>query len=101
MGRHFLYHGINTLVVYSSVCCEKKGKVVSVTSMEAYRKGRVLIHLFLTSAYDIGERLYPRPDRFAPTKGPRCPLNGSRYGRFGEEKQLLSLPGFEPISYNM
>jgi hypothetical protein len=54
----------------------------------------------LTSAPDAGERSASRPGRFTPGKEHRSSwrLGGaqSRSGRFGREKNLLSLTGFVP-----
>jgi hypothetical protein len=59
-------------------------------------------HSFINSALDKGEWLTLRPGRINPGKEPRYPLNGRLggpqrwFGRFGEEKNLLLLPGFQP-----
>jgi hypothetical protein len=55
----------------------------------------------LTSALDVGEWLVSRPGRFTPWKAPQYLLNRrlggpqSRYGPFGEEKNIFTLPGLE------
>jgi hypothetical protein len=59
-------------------------------------------HSLLTSALDADEWLTSRSGRFTPGNEPRQPLNRkldgpqSRSGRFGEDTNLLPLPGFEP-----
>jgi hypothetical protein len=64
----------------------------------------VYVHVSLTSALDGGEWLTSRPGRFIPGKEPLYPWNRrlgepqSRSGRFGEEKNPMSLPGLEPRS---
>ena len=60
------------------------------------------LHSFLNSALDKGEWLTLRPARFNTGKEPLYPLNGrvgglqSWFGRFGEEENLLPIPGFQP-----
>ena len=68
--------------------------------------------LILTSALDGEEWSTSHPDRFTSRKEPWYPLNRrlsgpqGRFGRFGEEKIILHLLGFEtrtvqPVVYSL
>lgn len=66
--------------------------------MNVYRTNRdITLLIFLPSPPDGGEFSASRSDRFNPEKEPRNKLNRrvslpqSRYGRFGEEKNLFAL----------
>ena len=65
--------------------------------MKAYGGVDAYLHSFLTYALDRDEWSTLRPARFTPGIEPRYPL-GPRPGLdvFGEEENLLPLPGFEP-----
>ena len=67
---------------------------------EQIRRGegvQVQLQNCLTSALDGGEWLAWRPGRFTTRKiSALCPLNWRRSWRFGEEKNIFSLPGFDP-----
>ena len=55
------------------------------------------LHSLLASALDGSEWLTSRSGRFILGKEPRYSSNNRRQGgSFGEEKNLLPLPGFEP-----
>jgi hypothetical protein len=85
--------------------------------MKAYRRNRGIEPLILTLALDggmwltslaldggTGMWLNSRHGCFTPGKEPHCPLNRgrggsqSRSGRFGGEKNIVALAGFEPQS---
>ena len=62
------------------------------------KKAEVQLHSFLTSALDGGKWLTSRPGSLTPRKDPlnsRLCRTQSRYGRLGENKYLLPLPGFK------
>jgi hypothetical protein len=84
-------------------CCDRRGEFVPVRAEEAFGGAEVQLHSFLTSAVDGGELWTPRfGGRFTTWEEPWCPTNrrlgGLRdlSGRFGEEKNLVPLPGVEP-----
>jgi hypothetical protein len=56
--------------------------------------------LFFTSALDGGEWSASRPSRFTPGTHWKGGWVGSRAGRCGEDKNLLSQPGIEPWPSN-
>jgi hypothetical protein len=61
----------------------------------------VQIHVFLTSVLDGGEWLASHPDRFAPAKQPRYPLDRTLYGpqsRSGRSQKELEADHSPPSS---
>jgi hypothetical protein len=80
----------------------KKGKVVPVVAMKAYRGEEVQLHSFLKSVVGGGEWSIKCSGRFTPRKerqyqlkrrldGPQSPS-----GRFWRREYVLPLPGFVP-----
>ena len=99
------FHYLNRTILLCIPCISIKWhfsavKLFPAHAMKTYRGSRGITP-FLTSALDGSEWLTSRPHRLIPRKEPRYPLNmrldgpQSRYGRFGEEKNLLPHPGFE------
>ena len=78
-----------------------ENKVVPVHTMKAYRRSRHTNPLFLNLGTRWRSWLTSRPGRFSPGKEHRYPLKWklgepqSRSGRFGAEKILFHLVGFE------
>jgi hypothetical protein len=74
-----------------------KVKVFPVSAMKVYREVAVKVDSFLILALDGGDWLASRLDHFSTGKEFLCPLDRrlcgpkSRSGRFGDQKNLLSL----------
>jgi len=69
-----------------------KGKVFPVHVMKLQGLIQLHIHSFWTSVLNGSQCLPSHPGLVTPGKKPRYPLNGkSRFGRFGEAKELLPL----------
>jgi len=72
--------------------------------MKTYRQSIDIAPPIFTSAVDGDEWLVSGLGRFTPRKEIRCPFNTiptgpqSRYGHFGEDKNILPLAGFEPLT---
>jgi hypothetical protein len=72
--------------------------------MKAHRGSRGIAPLILNlgTRERRGVNSTPRPGHFTPRKKARYPLNRrlsepqSQFGHYGEEKDILSLPSFEP-----
>jgi hypothetical protein len=79
--------------------------VIKYRYMGTYGGVKIYLHVFLTSALDGGEWSASRPGRFTPGgKSLRYPLERRLDGpqswseRYGDERNLLTLPGIKPWS---
>ena len=79
-----------------------KGKVVPVHAIRVHSEMEVQLHSFLTLALDGGQWSTSWQGRLNPSKETRYLSNRSlcgpqhQSGRFGEQKNLFPLTGFEP-----
>ena len=91
----FTYLASHTLYTYK---CE----VVRLHAIKEYRRSRGTAPLGLNLGARWGDWSLSHSGRFTSKKEPRHPLSRrldgpqTRSGRFGEEKTLFNLPGFEP-----
>jgi hypothetical protein len=97
----FLFNGTAS----SSEFTAFSSKVVTVNAMKAYGGEEVYLHQFLISTLNEVQWPTSRLGRIIPGKEALHPLSKkmggaqSRFGRCKEQKNVLTVPGFEPLIF--